>query len=97
MKKKPLDGPLYDFLMARFPDHRSVQGLLEVPRLGGDLGVSYQAVYNAIHANSVSVPMAKRIMALSTTLAEDVDPLGLGLEDAAEIVTREDLLRFVLP
>lgn len=81
-------GPLYDLLFARFPEHRSAQGLLDVDRLAGDCGTSHETVYRLLRKNRLSPKWAKKIIEIS------------GRQKRAEgdppPITKEDVIKFVL-
>jgi hypothetical protein len=63
-------GPFYDYLMTLFPEHRSPQGVFDVPRLARDLGVSNETVYQWLRRNIVTIEGAKRLLRLSDGRAE---------------------------
>lgn len=58
-------GGLYDFLFARFPDHRSKQQVLDVPRLATDLEMSAEGVYRILRKNKLNADQAKKIIEIS--------------------------------
>ncbi len=83
-------GELYDVLVRAFPEHRTVQGLFDIPRLAKDIGVSHETIYRAVRMDKLSVKVANRII----TLSEDME--ALGEVEADRLLSREALLQFVL-
>lgn len=81
-------GDLYDLLAARFPDHRSVQGLLDIPGLAADIKVSHETLYRAVRNDKISTRVANELISLS----EAADLLG---ESDAPVLTKADFLTFV--
>lgn len=81
-------GALYDLLAERFPDHRSVQGLLDIPRLAKEIEVSHETLYRAVRNDKITIRVANKLIQAS----EDADLLG---ESDAPVLTQADLLRFV--
>lgn len=57
-------GPLYDFLFAMFPEHRSSQGVFDVERFSKDMGVSKEAVYRFLRKNTLNPEQTDKIVAL---------------------------------
>lgn len=57
-------GPLYDFLFESFPEHRSSQGIFDVPRFADDMGVSKEAVYRLLRKNKVNPEQTDKIVSL---------------------------------
>jgi hypothetical protein len=55
------DGPLYQFLMDRLPEHRSVCGFLDVIRLARDLKKSHEAVYKWLRTSRLTPANADAI------------------------------------
>lgn len=58
-------GTLYDFLMEKFPEHRTKQQVFDVPRFAGDLGMSNEGVYRILRANKLNPDQAKKIESIS--------------------------------
>lgn len=44
-------GKLYDLLALHFPDHRSAQGVFDIPKLAKDLGMANETLYRAVRGN----------------------------------------------
>jgi len=44
------DGALYKMLVDIFPEHRTINRLLDIPRIATDLGMSHEAVYKWFRA-----------------------------------------------
>jgi len=86
-------GPLYDLLKTHFPDHRSPQGLLDIPRLARDMGFAHETIYRAVRGNAeagypdgmLKIPVALQIIRFSHE------------NHPEEPIYWTDLLPFVLP
>lgn len=83
-------GELYDVLVKAFPEHRTVQGLFDIPRLAKDIGVSHETIYRAVRADKLSVKVATKIIQLSESL------VALLEIDDELVLEKEDLFKFVL-
>lgn len=80
------DGALYRLLFDAFTDHRSKQGLLDIPRLAKDIEVRNETVYKALRHDRLSPNSARALL----QLAHENHP------DNPTIYS-EDLSRFVIP
>lgn len=58
-------GKLWDLLFAKFPEHRTVQGILDVRRLAADIGRSHTALYRVVNKNQLNPPQAVALIELS--------------------------------
>lgn len=58
-------GKLWDLLYNKFPDHRTVQGILDVRRLATDIGRSHTALYRVVNKNQLNPPQAVALIKLS--------------------------------
>lgn len=79
-------GPLYDLLVEKFPNHRTVQGVFDVPGFARELGRSHEAVYKAVRGNRLTADMARRVIELSEKYTDD----------PKKRVTKHDLTDFLL-
>ncbi|WP_114285281.1 hypothetical protein [Candidatus Halocynthiibacter alkanivorans] len=78
-------GPLYDLITYKFPEYRTRQGILDIPRLAWELGFSNQTMYRSFTDNRLSLRVAQYLIRLSRE------------SDAANVILREELFDFVLP
>lgn len=78
-------GPLYDLLVEKFPNHRTVQGVFDVPGFARDLNRSHEAVYKAVRQNRLTPDMARRIIELSEAKTEEPE----------KRVTKHDLTEYL--
>lgn len=58
-------GPLWDLLFAKFPDHRTSQGILDVPRLAKELGRSPEYVYRMLRPSQMTPEQGLAFVKLS--------------------------------
>lgn len=56
---------LYTVLEEYFPDHRSVQNVLDVPGLAHDIGVSHETIYRALRYDHLKVGVALQMLGYS--------------------------------
>lgn len=86
-------GELYGLLLRKFPKHRSHQGLLNVPQLSKDAGLSHETGYRAVRGKrnegfpegKLTVPVAVALLNLSRKL-HPKDPLYV-----------QEIMPFVIP
>ena len=55
-------GPLYTLMMEIFPDHRTKLGVLDIPRLTGDLNKSHEAIYKWLRQGKMKPSNARAII-----------------------------------
>jgi hypothetical protein len=77
--------PLYDLVSSKFPEHRTRQGILDIPRLAWELGFSNQTLHQSFKDNRLSLRVAQYLIRLSRE------------SDTASVILREELFDFVLP
>jgi hypothetical protein len=63
-------GPFYDRLVERFPEHRTVQHVFDVPRLGRELKLTGETTYRLFRHDLVPPKTAVKLLALHTTERE---------------------------
>lgn len=86
-------GELYGLLLLKFPTHRSHQGLLNVPRLAKDAGLSHETGYRAVRGKkSEGFPEGKLTVSVAVALLE----LSRKLHPSDPLYA-EDLVPFVIP
>ena len=84
-------GKLYNLLTAHFPEHRSKQGVLDIPRLATDMGFAHETLYRCVRGDpakglphgAIRVPVALRIIKFSH---ERHPEMPLYWDDLAEFV-----------
>jgi hypothetical protein len=54
-------GPFYDLLVERFPEHRTVQHVFDVPRLGRELGVTGETTHRMFRHDRVHPKKAVKL------------------------------------
>ncbi len=59
------ETPLYKFLFGAFPEHRTRQDLLDVPRLAEAIELNKESVYKWLRSGRVSVAGAMKLIELS--------------------------------
>lgn len=86
-------GELYELLADRFPEYRSKQGVLDIPRMAKEMEVSHETLYRAVRGNKakgypngrLTVEIAIRLLDLSRS------------SDEAMPLYAEEVLPFMLP
>ena len=81
-------GPLWDLLFVKFPDHRTSQGILDVPRLAKELGRSPEYVYRMLRPSSMTPEQGLAFTKLSEgrLKPQDLTPfVVLNNDDNAEL------------
>lgn len=58
-------GTFYALLETYFPDHRSRQGLLDIPRLARDLSFTNETLYRCARRDEIKVKAAHRLLRFS--------------------------------
>lgn len=58
-------GSLYTLLKGKFPDYRTLNGRLDVPRLAARLSMSHEGVYKWLRTNRLTPDNAKRLVELA--------------------------------
>jgi hypothetical protein len=56
-------GPFYDLMVERFPEHRTVQHVFDVPRLGRDLKLTGETTYRLFRHDLVPPQTAVKLPA----------------------------------
>ncbi|MEP2533503.1 hypothetical protein [Shimia sp.] len=93
-KRRPYTfGKLYDTLEVYFPDHRSTQGVLDVPGLARDCGLAHETLYRAVRGSEakgfpegmLKTPVALELLKFSAEAHPE------------QSLSWSDLLEFVLP
>lgn len=96
-------GPFYDLLVQRFPEHRTVQGVLDVRRVCDDLDVSPETGYRMLRSNFLPATKAQKLLAVH---AVEVKRLRRSATDQKRRkeggvpvlpLTKLDLVDFVIP
>jgi hypothetical protein len=77
-------GPRHYLISSKFPEHRTRQGILDIPRLARELRFPAQAMYQSLIGNRLSLRVAQYL----------VQPFRES--DAASPILREELFEFVL-
>jgi hypothetical protein len=63
-------GPFYDLLVERFPEHRTVQHVFDVPRLGRESGLTGETTYRLFRHDLVPPRTAVKLLALHASERE---------------------------
>jgi hypothetical protein len=59
------EGKLYQLLCDRFPEHRSKQSVLDIPRLCVEMGFANETIYRCVRTNHMRVKVARRFLQFS--------------------------------
>ena len=70
----PKTPSLHEVLTDAFPNHRTVTGVLDIPGLGIDLGLSHEGVYKWVRHNNLPARRVKQLIELSRPTKKS-DPL----------------------
>ena len=76
--------PLYYLIASKFSEHGTSGGILDIPRLAGELRFPNQAMYQSLIGSRLSLRVAQYLVQLFRE------------SDAASAILREELFEFVL-
>jgi hypothetical protein len=85
-------GPFYDLLVERFPEHRTVQHVFDVPRLGRELKLTGETTYRLFRHDLVPPKTAVKLLALHTTERERLREKGIHVKE----LTKTELIEYVI-
>jgi hypothetical protein len=85
-------GPFYDLLVERFPEHRTVQHVFDVPRLGRELGVTGETTHRMFRHDRVHPKKAVKLLALHTTERERLRKKDIHVKE----LTKTELIEYVI-
>jgi hypothetical protein len=85
-------GPFYDLLVERFPEHRTVQNVFDVPRLGRELALTGETTYRLFRHDLVPPKTAVKLLALHTTERERLRKKDIHVKE----LTKIELIDYVI-
>jgi hypothetical protein len=85
-------GPFYDLLVERFPEHRTVQDVFDVPRLGRELALTGETTYRLFRHDLVPPKTAVKLLALNTTERKRLRKKGIHVAE----LTKLELIDYVI-
>jgi hypothetical protein len=85
-------GPFYDLLVERFPEHRTVQHVFDIPRLGRELGVTGETTYRMFRHDLVHPKKAVKLLALHEIERERLRKKGIHVKE----LTKTELIEYVI-
>lgn len=74
------NGPLYQFMLKIFPNHRTILLRLDVEQLAGELGKSQEAIYKWLRKSRLTPENADALLALANASDNAVARGGETLE-----------------
>jgi hypothetical protein len=85
-------GPFYDLLVERFPEHRTVQNVFDVPRLGRELALTGETTYRLFRHDLAPPKTAVKLLALHTTERERLRKKDIHVKE----LTKIELIDYVI-
>jgi hypothetical protein len=85
-------GPFYDLLVERFPEHRTVQHVFDVPRLGRELALTGETTYRLFRHDLVPPKTAVKLLALHTKERERLRKKDIHVKE----LTKLELIDYVI-
>jgi hypothetical protein len=85
-------GPFYDLMVERFPEHRTVQHVFDVPRLGRDLGLTGETTYRLFWHDLVHPQTAVKLLAVHKVERRRLRRKGIHVAE----LTKIELIDYVI-